>query len=143
MPSSWRRYAVDFDNDGKINLLESTADAIGSIANYLHAHGWKAHNLSHSEILVSDNSNPSKYIANSLKAVSNVAEIKKAGFVFNSKVFPPYLKASLIDLEEKDGSRKYWLATSNFFSITKYNRSFMYAAAVLTLAESLTPEIKL
>ncbi len=143
MPSSWRRYAVDFDNDGKINLLGSTADAIGSIANYLHVHGWRPNNLSHSEILVSNHINPSQYVANSLKAVSNVSEIKRAGFVFNSKVFPPYLKVSLIDLEENDGSKKYWLATSNFFAITKYNRSFMYAAAVLTLAESLTPEIKL
>ena len=57
MPSSWRNFAVDFDNDGKINLMESPADAIGSIANYLSIHGWKPNELSHAPVNPRKNSN--------------------------------------------------------------------------------------
>ncbi len=141
MPSSWRNFAVDFDNDGKINLLKSPADAIGSIANYLSIHGWKPNEVSHARIYPKTNLNPSKFVASSLKAESSVRELADAGFILDSRLFPPNLNASLIDLPEKDGTVKYWLATQNFFAVTKYNRSFMYAAAVFSLAESISPKI--
>ena len=141
MPSSWRNFAVDFDNDGKINLMESPADAIGSIANYLSIHGWKPNELSHAPINPRKNSNPANFVSKSLKAESSVGALKKAGIIIDTGLFPPNLNASLIDLPEKDGSVKYWLATPNFFAVTKYNRSFMYAAAVFTLAESISPKI--
>lgn len=139
MPSSWRAFAVDFDKDGKINLLESEADAIGSIANYLSRHGWKPNQASHAPIFPNKNLNPSRFVASSLKAESSIKDLVNAGFVLESSLFPPDLQASLIDLPEKDGSTKYWLATPNFFAVTKYNRSFMYAAAVLSLADSISP----
>ena len=141
MPSSWRNFAVDFDKDGKINLLKSPQDAIGSVANYLSIHGWKANEASHAPIYPQKNLNPSKFVASSLKAESNIKDLAKAGFILDSGLFPPSLNASLIDLPEKDGTVKYWLATQNFFAVTKYNRSFMYAAAVFSLAESITPKI--
>ncbi|OUW02276.1 MAG: lytic murein transglycosylase B [Betaproteobacteria bacterium TMED156] len=141
MPSSWRKYAVDYDNDGKVNLFDSEADAIGSIANYLSIHGWRPNEISHAAVFFKISSNPSKFVANSLKAESNVKKLAEAGFIPKSVFLPPNLDASLIDLHEKDGSIKYWLATPNFFAVTKYNRSFMYAAAVLSLAESISPRL--
>ena len=134
-------HAVDFDGDGKINLIKSPADAIGSVANYLSIHGWKPNELSHAPVNPRKNSNPAKFVSSNLKAESSIKDLKKAGIILDSVIFPPNLSASLIDLPEKDGSVKYWLATPNFFAVTKYNRSFMYAAAVFTLAESITPKI--
>ena len=141
MPSSWRKFAVDFDNDGKIDLIGSEADAIGSIANYLSIHGWRPNELSYAPVNPKKNSNPAKFVAGNLKAESSIKDLKNAGVILDSVIFPPDLNASLIDLPEKDGSIKYWLATPNFFAVTKYNRSFMYAAAVFTLAESISPKI--
>jgi membrane-bound lytic murein transglycosylase B len=72
-----------------------------------------------------------------LAPVHTVDQLHQAGIQQQFMVLAHDTMASLIDLPEEDDSVKYWFAANNFFVITQYNRSFMYAAAVLTLAQSL------
>lgn len=134
MPSSYRRYAVDFNNDGKIDLSGSAADAIGSVANYLKSYGWEAGQLiavpamvngeDYREVLYSGY--PPRY---------TVAEIGQWGVTPRWHA-PGGRLAMLVELEMKDG-KEYWLAFNNFHVITRYNRSVNYAMSVLQLAEEI------
>ena len=142
MPSSWRSYAIDFNNDGRIDLINSSYDAIGSIANFLSNHGWKKNELTHALAKINKKTNPNNFLAHSLKTRHNVELLSKAGFYDTSGLLPPKQAASLIDLPIGKKNKIFWIATENFFSITMYNRSYMYAAAVLDLADALKPNIK-
>jgi len=71
------------------------------------------------QLIQKKNSNPAKFVSSNLKAESSIKDLKKAGIILDSETFPPNLNASLIDLPEKDGSVKYWLATPNFFCCHK------------------------
>jgi membrane-bound lytic murein transglycosylase B len=86
---------------------------------------------------VTEGADAKRFVAPQLEPVHTVAEIESAGIRQSNARLSAELKASLIDLPEEDDSVGYWFAAHNFFVITQYNRSFMYAAAVLTLSESL------
>lgn len=134
MPSSYRRYAVDFDNDGKIDLTNSTADAIGSVANYLKSYGWEAGQL----IVVPAVVNGSDYSAvlySGTPPAYTVEEIRKWGIAPQSEA-PGSHYAALIELENKGGN-EHWLGFNNFHVITRYNRSVNYAMSVLQLAQEI------
>ncbi len=138
MPSSWRRFAIGYRSKNEPDLLGNPHDAIASIGNFLKMHGWVRGAPSHVHALANEGSNPARFVAPKLTPVHTVAEIESAGI---RQAVPDRLKpataASLIDLPESDDTVSYWFAAQNFFVITQYNRSFMYAAAVLTLADSL------
>ena len=134
IPSSYRAYAVDFDNDGSVDLLNSVEDAIGSIANYLFQHGWK----SNYPIIWEVNNSFEGFNPDS---VNNVR--KKVNF--DRKTMSP---KNAIDLNfeglntdvlllsyETDKSTNYFVGTRNFIAITKYNVSHFYAKAVYDLAQ--------
>jgi len=136
MPGSIRQYAVDFDGDGKINLNDSAADAIGSVANYLALHGWKrnlptvfpatlnAQSDSLSELKTS--------ISKGLRATYTLNELK--GFLTTSSSdAPDGILYGVIDLQNGEDADEYWLGTDNFFAITQYNRSYFYAMSVIDL----------
>jgi membrane-bound lytic murein transglycosylase B len=134
MPSSYRRYAVDFNNDGKIDLSGSAADAIGSVANYLKSYGWEAGQPIVLPAVVNGedyraalySGHPPRY---------TVAEIGQWGVAPRWHA-PGGRRATLVELEMKNG-REYWLAFNNFHVITRYNRSVNYAMSVLQLAEEI------
>ena len=137
MPSSWRSYAVGFKNKDKPDLLNNPHDAIASVGNFLKAHGWQPHSPTHAVAVVPGSSKPQVFVAPALAPIHTVAQIQEAGIAQQESRLAPHTRASLIDLPEEDDTVKYWFAAHNFFVVTQYNRSFMYAAAVLTLAEAL------
>ena len=137
MPSSWRNYAVGFGNANRPDLLNSPQDSIASVGNFLKAHGWEAAGPSHVPAVVQDAVKARQFIPNKLAPAHTVAQLEAAGIQQAEKRLAPETPASLIDLPEEDDSSQFWFAANNFFVVTQYNRSYMYAAAVLSLAEAL------
>jgi len=131
MPSSYRSYAVDFDQDGKRDIWTNPADAIGSIANYLKRHGWVAgESIVHKTSIVGP---AVTLIAKGMKPSISRQELISAGIDVENLPEGIYPLA-LIELTQENGE-EYWLARQNFYSITRYNHSRMYAMAVIQLAE--------
>lgn len=137
MPGSIRRFAVDFDNDGKIDLRNSPVDAIGSVANFLVLHGWKPGDPTAFPVSVAtDNNAWEAFIGQGLEAKFTLDELKQAGAV-PAMELPSDMPYGLIDLQNGLEPTEYWLATNNFFAITKYNRSYFYAMSVIDLGRSV------
>ena len=134
MPSSYREYAVDFDGDGKRDLWRSTADVVGSVANYLHRHGWQAGKPVTRRARASEGAAFDKIIR-SLKPTLSVAQWQELGFTSSSEL-SPVLPAAVLKLVEEDRNT-YWLTFKNFYVITRYNRSPRYAMAVYDLSQEI------
>ncbi len=135
MPSSYLQYAVDFDGDGRRDLWKNETDAIGSVANYFARHGWKR---DFPVVLRANGVDPRRhrrFLDGKLKPSFTLAELRAAGIGFDSLI-NDRLKASLIELKT-DQSSEYWLGLDNFYVITRYNHSPMYAMAVYQLAKAI------
>ncbi len=133
MPSSYRYYAIDFSGDGKRDLRHNTKDAIGSVANYFAKHGWTKNQA----IAVPATVKGMKYRllkSNPKKAKYAIKTLEKFGIepLKKSKL----RKASLVSLKKQRG-REHWVAYPNFFVITRYNTSKLYAMAVYHLAKAI------
>jgi membrane-bound lytic murein transglycosylase B len=135
IPSSYRRYAVDFDADGKRDLLENTDDVIGSVANYFSRHHWQK-DLPITERATVKGKRYKKVVKQGIRPKLTVGELEKRGIKAKSAVVPKGYKAALIELELKKG-KEYWLGLDNFFVITRYNHSQHYAMAVYLLSEEI------
>lgn len=138
MPGSIRRFAVDFDGDGKIDLRNSPADAIGSIASFLSQHGWRSEQPLVFPATVSDRSDASwpGMIGQSLAATFTLEEFARAG-VSVTDAIPSSIQYGLVDLQDGERPTLYWLGTTNFFAIAQYNRSFFYAMTVIELGKAV------
>ena len=134
MPSSYRNYAVDFDNDGKIDLSGNTADSIASVANYLAEHGWETGGLVASRAKISDKGRHETLKMGHMPLYT-INKMKEFGITPLDDM-PKNSKATLIKLENKD-HMEYWLGFNNFYVITRYNRSTHYAMSVLLLSEEI------
>ncbi len=137
MPTSYRRYAVDFDGDGKINLWENVPDIIGSVANYLHFFGWVANQ----PVVVPARLSGTDYkdiVEKGFKPHLTLAQMLPKG-VEPTDAMPADLVAGLFALDLEQGP-DYWLAFNNFYVITRYNRSKNYAMAVYQLATAIARE---
>ena len=136
--SSYRRFAVDFDGDGKRDLWNSLPDVIGSVANYFSEHGWKQGGSVAFPATVADKKVVKE--ENKLKPYATIAQFKKQGVAFknksNEKNIAESDNATLLKLEGKKGL-EYWLGLDNFYVITRYNHSTLYAMAVFQLSEKL------
>jgi membrane-bound lytic murein transglycosylase B len=138
MPGSILQYGVDFDGDGHIDLRDSAADAIGSVANFLVHHGWdrdKKGPLAY-PAAVSPARAWERYIGVGLAASFSVAELSAAGAVPALPV-PDDMLFGLVDLQNGAEPTEYWLANGNFFAITQYNRSYFYAMSVIDLGRAI------
>ena len=134
LPGSYRRYAVDYDGDGKRDLMGTTADAIGSVANYYKAHGWRAGG----QVVVpahAGGSDADAVMGMGIKPQLKVTELKRFGVVPAAPV-EEGVEAALFMVETESGPR-YWLGLNNFYVITRYNRSINYALAVYELSREL------
>ncbi|MDH3526086.1 MAG: lytic murein transglycosylase B [Gammaproteobacteria bacterium] len=134
IPSSYRHYAVDFDQDGKRDLWNSPMDIIGSVANYIHEHGWELGATVTLPASVSGDGY-NAVLKQGLKPHTAMKQLQQAG-ITPATPLPDKTLAALITLENKDGPG-YWLALNNFYVITRYNRSPLYAMAVYQLSEEI------
>lgn len=135
MPSSYREYAVDFDGDGSRDLWRSTADVVGSVANYLHRHGWQPGQPVTRRAWAVQDAAFDEVSSRNLKPVVSVAEWQEKGF-HSANDLAPDLPAAVIKLKEEERST-YWLIFNNFYVITRYNRSPKYAMAVYELGQQI------
>ena len=135
MPGSYRRYAVDFDGDGKRDLSGSAADALGSVANFLKEHGWqRAQPIAFTARVLGERFRT--LLASGIKPVYRGADL--ASFeVSAEEKFDPELGVALIALETPGQAPEYWIGLENFYVLTRYNRSSFYAIAVLELAREI------
>jgi membrane-bound lytic murein transglycosylase B len=135
MPGSIRRYGVDFDGDGTIDLQRSASDAIGSVANFLREHGWQPGAAVWRPVRLSGDGY--RALLGGVEAKFSVGELAQAG-VQPVGPLAPEARAALIELETPGGQSEYRLGLQNFYVLTRYNRSTFYAAAVADLAEALS-----
>jgi membrane-bound lytic murein transglycosylase B len=134
LPSSVRQWAVDFDGSGRIDLTASAADAIGSVAHFLQAHGWQPDQPVTVPVELEPGSDPRPLLDEGIRPVRLPAEMVPLGVRAAEATARP---AALIDLVTPAAATEYWLGYQNFFVITRYNRSSFYAMAVYQLAEAL------
>ena len=135
MPGSIRRFAVDYDDDGRRNLRDSTADAIGSVAHFLRLHGWASGEPVAATATLTD-PRARTLIDGGVTPKQPVASLRLAGVAFDPDI-PANLPAVLIELDSADAPSEYLVGLQNFYVITRYNRSSFYAAAVWLLAREL------
>lgn len=133
MPSSYRAYAKSYDGEGAPDIWDNPADAISSVGNYLREHGWR----DGEGVLVSATvTDPApELFDHGLKPTQSVAHWVAMGMVPAEAVAQDEM-ATPISLEAEDGS-VYWLGLQNFYVITRYNHSAMYAMAVWELSQSI------
>lgn len=139
MPSSYREYAVDFDGDGRRDIWTNPTDAIGSIANYLHRHGWVAGESIVHRTHVREGV-PTALLEKGAKPSIQVSALASAS-VSTAHLPKTANKVGLITLTQPEGE-EYWLTRQNFYSITRYNHSRMYAMAVTQLAQAIKAQYK-
>jgi len=135
MPSSVAKFAVDFDGDGRIDLRNSAADAIGSVANYFKNFGWQPGMPTHFAVDVQavSESDLAALLAPDIVPSWSAAHLadKQALLADEGKLFSGPL--ALVQLHNANEAPSYVAGTENFFVITRYNRSSYYALAVIEL----------
>lgn len=131
--SSYRHYAVDFDGDGRRDLLNSWPDAIGSVANYFREHGWQTGEPVVARARVEGDAHE-ELISRNFQARFDLDELAEHG-IYPDESVDEDGKYSFIRLQGEDGY-EYYLGYTNFYVITRYNRSPLYAMAVHQLAEA-------
>ncbi len=136
LPSSVRAYAVDFDHNGRIDFDIDPIDAIGSVANYLRAHGWQRDAPIAERARLAPETDPTALIAAGIEPRLDVAQLQRQG-VTTLDGRPAAEVATLVDLETSGAETEYWLGYRNFYVITRYNRSSFYAMSIFELAEAL------
>jgi membrane-bound lytic murein transglycosylase B len=134
MPSSIRDYGVDADGDGHINLFASLPDAFASIANYFRAYGWQPGGPVAVQAAPSATAAPAPDYE-SVVPRTPLEQFTADGYAPTAEVDPSQ-PANLLTLDGADGP-EYWLTFRNFYVITRYNRSPMYALAVTQLAQAI------
>lgn len=132
--SSYRSYAVDFDDDEVRNLLGSVEDAIGSVSNYLKRHGWRRGEPIAVPTRVEGDSHR-VLLERGLKPETTIAEIKRNGVSVYQPVADDKMGA-LLEFGLRDGV-EYWIGLDNFYAITRYNHSALYAMAVFQLSQAI------
>ena len=143
MPSSWSRFAVDFDGDGRIDLLKSPVDAIGSVANYFKAFGWQTGMPTHYPALFDEAKlDKPTLLAPDILPSFSAASMKDKGVLLTSNAQQHKGNLALIELFNGTDAPSYVVGTENFYVVTRYNWSSYYALAVIELGEAVALEIK-
>ena len=135
IPSSYRNYAVDFDRDGVRDIWQNRTDAIGSVANYFSRHGWRGAAQVTLPVQLRAETEQLLDIANqSLKPTHSVAEMAEMGVIVDG--LDPEARVLLLRLLGGD-KPEYWLGFDDFYVITRYNHSRLYAMAVYQLGQEI------
>ncbi|MDE3232793.1 MAG: lytic murein transglycosylase B [Pseudomonadota bacterium] len=143
MPSSWAKFAVDFDGDQHIDLFANKADVIGSVANYFKAFQWQTGMPTHypvtfnRELLDMD-----ALMAPDILPSFSIANFVAKGAVIDGEALAHKGPLALIELLNGDDPPSYVAGTENFYAITRYNWSSYYAMAVIELGQAVENKIK-
>ena len=124
IPSSYRSYAIDFDNDGIRNIVTNPVDAIGSVANYLSKHGWEKNAL----------------IAEALERNDVTSDFKTSLTLKDKDALELVSKTNLFDkkyLQINFEDSEFWLGHKNLYVLSRYNRSSFYVMAVFLLSQEI------
>lgn len=138
IPSSYRMYAVDGNDDGHRNLWSDWSDILASVANYLSRHGWRD-----GEPVAVAAQRAARVGAaapsNRLELDTTVDELRARGYEFDAAL-PAAAKAAAFSFEASPSATEYWVGLNNFWVITRYNRSTKYALAVHELSQAIRSE---
>lgn len=142
MPSSYQHYAIDFDGDKKVDIWNNTTDAIGSVANYFYAHGWQAGKPVIEQAKVVDAERLKHTSLDTfnvlVKPTANRKFMATLGLSLpNRLVFDESILMQPYRVETSKQRYDYWLGFENFYVITRYNHSHMYALAVYQLSQEI------
>ena len=138
MPSSLARYAVDFDEDGRIDLLGSAPDAIGSVAHYLAAFGWEKGLPTHHEVAVPvDTGDRAVLLGPDIVPSFTPRQFLERGAKLSEAAQAHEGLLALVELQNGEAAPSYVAGTRNFWVITRYNWSSYYAMAVIDLAAAV------
>ncbi len=134
MPSSFRHYAADFDGDGRRDIWENNADVMASVANYFEKHGWKRGGAVTFPARI-DGINASSLLSKGLKPDSSAGKMRSMGLKIPADL-SPNTATKLLKLDNEYGP-SYWVTLDNFYVITRYNHSSLYAMAVFQLSQEI------
>lgn len=138
MPSSWMRYGIDFDQDGRVDLFHSSADVIGSIANYFVAFKWQPGMPTHYSVRFdADTLDKVGLLAPDILPTFPVADFQAKGALLDGKGLTHTGPLALVELQNGDEAPSYVAGTENFYAITRYNWSSYYAMAVIELGQAI------
>jgi membrane-bound lytic murein transglycosylase B len=142
MPSSWAKFAVDFDGDGRIDLFGSPQDAIGSVANYFKAFDWRPGMPTHYPVvLTAGQTDMDSLLAPDILPTFSVASFVSQGAALSGLALQHTGPLALIELLNGPDAPSYVAGTENFYAITRYNWSSYYAMAVIELGQAVGREM--
>ena len=134
MPSSYEAYSVDFNGNGTRDLVNEYEDAMGSVANYLHVHGWNRGQAIYASVTKPLPQSGVSFIRKRAKPKHSAAELRQAGVVFDSANASE--KMALLGLTDVT-KKRYIVGFRNLYAITRYNPSVNYAMAITELSEAI------
>jgi membrane-bound lytic murein transglycosylase B len=133
--SSYRHYAVDFDGDGVRDLLNNPVDAIGSVANYFKKHHWQPNADIAFKAQVKGNQY-SAFLSKKLKYTDKWLQLQEAGISIPSSNLSKDMSVKLFEFKQPE-NKEYWVGLPNFYVITRYNHSPLYAMAIFQFSQQL------
>ena len=143
MPSSWAKFAVDFDGDQHIDLFTNKADVIGSVANYFKAFQWQSGMPTHYPVTFNrEFLDMDALMAPDILPSFSIANFVAKGAVIEGEALAHKGPLALIELLNGDDPPSYVAGTENFYAITRYNWSSYYAMAVIELGQAVENKIK-
>jgi membrane-bound lytic murein transglycosylase B len=135
MPSSFRTYAVDFDNDNRRDIWHNSTDAIASVANYFAKHHWQT-GQAIAVPVTATGTNYKTALNKDLKPNLSLTELESLNLIISRQI-PFDRKVKLLSFEQQQQGEELWAAMDNFYVITRYNHSPLYAMAVYQLSLSI------
>ena len=139
MPGNILRYALNFDGGSKIDIIENPADAIGSVGNFLAEHGWQRDKPTHFPLVMPHSIAPdtlARLLEPDIVPSFSAPQLQAAGLPLPPRALDYGGKLSVVQLPNADGEPDYILGTDNFYVVTRYNHSALYALAVIELGNA-------
>jgi membrane-bound lytic murein transglycosylase B len=140
MPGSYLRYAIDFDGDGRRDLVNNVVDAIGSVGNFLSQHGWQPNEPVTFPVNISGEAHQLPLSAG-IEPRFRIGELEQYGIAIDQSALNRAVDddalCALIEFETPNKPSEFWIGLKNFYVITRYNQSSFYAMSVHALAEAV------